>query len=283
MKRVVDLLLYSHLPLAGAAAGLTWATGELLHQRLPPTLPWLAGAATLALYNFDTLVPYKWRQPARTDRGRWLRRHPGLLLAVAGVGLVTALVLAWPLLDVRALGLLLPLVVLAGLYSVPVVPWRGRWLPLRDIPLLKGVLIAAVWAGVTVGLPALLGSPAADEGTLLIWLVRRFLLVFALSLAFDLRDMEKDRAAGTLTVPLLLGEGRTKWLAYGLLAVTPFFLPPDMPRGAALVMAGPVIAAAAFIGGARPGRADYYYAGLGDSILLLPAAAEWIIGNVLKH
>lgn len=283
MKKLFDLLLFSHLPLAAAAAGLTWTTGELLHQRLPPTLPWLAGAATLALYNFDALVPYKRHQPALTARARWLRRHERLLAALALLGGAGAAGLAWPLLRSGAgwqgLRLLLPLGVLAGLYSVPVLPWRGRLHPLRDVPMLKGVLIAAVWAGVTVELPALLGAPPAPHA-LGVLLARRFLLILALTLAFDLRDVAKDRAAGTLTVPLVLGPQRTRWLAWGLLALIPCLRPPDLPAAHGLLLAAPIGVAALFIGGARPDRPDYYYAGFGDGILLLPAVAEWIIGQL---
>lgn len=276
-------MLYGHLLLASAAASLTWATGQLLHQRLPPALPWLAGAATLALYNFDGLVPYKRRQlaAATTPRSFWLARHARTLRALALLGAGATLPLAAHLLLYApdAVRLLLPLGILAGLYSVPVVPWRGRWHPLRDMPLLKGVLIAAVWAGVTVQLPALLGQPAAPA-QLPVLLARRILFVLALSLVFDLRDQVKDRAAGTLTVPLLVGERRTRWLAWLLLAGAALLPLPDETGLRRLFVVTPLLGAAAVVAGARPGRSDYYYTVLADGVLLLPALAEWLSGMV---
>ncbi|MCP6134472.1 hypothetical protein NL393_35375, partial [Klebsiella pneumoniae] len=47
----------------------------------------------------------------------------------------------------------LHLVIVAGLYSVPIIPEREKYIPLRDIPLLKVFLIAYVWSAITVQLP----------------------------------------------------------------------------------------------------------------------------------
>ncbi len=279
LTAVLDFVLYGHLLLAAAAASLTWATGQLLGQQLPLGLPALAGAATLALYNFDGLVPYKRLQPAQTLRGRWLQTHVGMLRALAAVGVLVAAPLGWRLLrDTPDAWLkLAPLMALAGLYSVPIVPQNGQLRPLRDIPLAKGVLIAAVWTGVTVALPARLGTPPIELGALLILLTRRFLFVFALTLVFDLRDVEKDRAAGTRTIPLVLGSRRTRWLGWALLVGCALLKPLGLSGAETLVLGTPLLAAAVLVGGARPGRHDYYFAGLGDGTLLLPALAEWAL------
>ena len=279
VKKLLDFALYSHVLLATAAAGLTWATGALLGQQLPPTLPALAGAATLALYNFDSLVPYKRGRPAATARGQWLQAHPDLLLLLSTLGLLAALPLAWWLLRATpdAWLKLAPLVLLAGLYSVPVIPTARGWRPLRDVPLVKGLLIAAVWTGVTVALPARLGVPAVQLDPLLVLLARRFLFVFALTLVFDLRDVVKDAAAGTRTIPLVLGARRTRWLGWALLAACVLLRPAGLTNAAFLVLLLPLGAAAALLAGARPNRPDYYFAGFGDGTLLLPALAEWAV------
>ena len=96
--RLLNFVLYGHLLRAAAAAALTWTTGALLGQHLPMGLPGLAGAATLALYNFDGLVPYKRRQPAATGRGQWLQTHQRTLIALAALGVAVAAPLAWHLL-----------------------------------------------------------------------------------------------------------------------------------------------------------------------------------------
>jgi 4-hydroxybenzoate polyprenyltransferase len=276
---LLDFAFYSHLPLALAAASLTWTTSAFLGQHVPPGLPAMAGAATLALYNFDGLVPYKRGQPAQTARGRWLQTHPRTLAGLAAVGVGIAAPLAWQLLRATpdAWLKLAPLMALAVLYSIPIVPQGGRLRPLRDVPLAKGILIAAVWTGVTVALPARLGTPPVAPWALVVLLARRFLFVLALTLVFDLRDVEKDRAAGTRTVPLVLGARRTRWLGWVLLAGCALLKPVGLPLGVGLVLLMPLLAAGALLAGARPGRHDYYFAGLGDSTLLLPALAEWAV------
>lgn len=277
LVRLLHFVLYGHLLLAAAAAALTWATGALLGQHLPAGLPGLAGAATLALYNFDGLMPYKRRQPAGTGRGQWLRTHHRTLAALAVLGVGVAAPLAWHLLRTApdAWLRLAPLAALAVLYSVPIVPQNGRLRPLRDVPLAKGVLIAAVWTGVTVALPARLGAPAVGAAALGVLLARRFLFVLALTLVFDLRDIDKDAAAGTRTIPLVLGARRTRWLGWALLTGCALLRPAGLSGTDPLVLVLPLLAAAALLAGARPGRSDYYFAGLGDGALLLPALAEW--------
>ena len=275
LGRLLDAVLYSSTWLAAAAAAQTAAT---LHQ-WPPlgAASWrllaLVFAATLLVYNLDAALPYKHREPAGSSaRKAWQQRHRRALLALAAGAAAGAgyLFLAdgWA----RYLPLLLPLAGLALLYSWPLGRGAGRPRALREVPLLKGFLIAGVWTVVTAGLPALAGhhSLAAVGGLL----GQRFCLVLALTIVFDIRDYGRDRRAGTRTFPGALGVAGAKQLALALLATS---VGLGLARGAApLAVLLPALLSALVILSAEETRGDYFYALLTDGLLLVQAAAYFV-------
>ena len=275
LGRLLDAVLYSSAWLAAAAAAQTAAT---LHQWPPITVPGyrllaLVFAATLLVYNLDAALPFKHREPAGTSvRKAWQQRHRRLLLALAGGAAVVAgsffLADGWW----RYLPLLLPLAALALLYSWPLGRWPGRPRALREVPLLKGFLIATVWTAVTVGLPALvLHQPLAYFSGLL---GQRFCLIMVITIVFDIRDYGRDRRAGTRTFPGVLGVGRAKVLALVFLAASAAL---GLARGAApLAVLLPALLTAAVVAAADESRGDYFYALLTDGLLLVQALAYFV-------
>ena len=275
-QRAFDALLFSSVWLAGAAAAQTaasfrrWpaAAGGVSYRAVL-----LVFAATLLVYNLDAVLPFKHRQPAGTPgRKAWQQGHRRGLAGLAGLaGLVAGyLFLAdgwW-----RYLPALLPLAALALLYSWPLGRWRGRSRALREVPLLKIFLIAGVWSAITVGLPTLaLHRPLAEAAGLL---GQRFCLVLALAIVFDLRDLSRDRAAGTRTFPVVLGPARAKAVALAFLsgAMTMGFERGVPPLG--LLITG--LSAASVIIWADERRSDYFFALLADDVLLVPAVLYFL-------
>jgi len=79
---------------------------------------------------------------------------------------------------------------------------------LKDIPVMKNIVVAISWALVTTLLPAIhLANPA----TAAIIIVVYFMLIktFIDTILYDVRDVEGDRENGIKTMATLLGEGRT--------------------------------------------------------------------------
>ena len=276
--RGLDAVLFSSAWLAGAAAAQTAAS----FRRWPPAAGGVNGrvvalvfAATLLVYNLDAVLPFKHRQPAAgSGRKAWQQQHRRALAALAGAAALAAgyLFLAdgwW-----RYLPGLLPLTALALVYSWPLVRWNGRRRALREVPLLKGFLIAGVWSAITVGLPALaLHRPLAEALGLL---AQRFGLVLALTIVFDIRDLSRDRAAGTRTFPAVLGVAGAKAVALALLAaaMTLGYERGVPPLGLGLT----ALAAAAVILLAEERRSDYFFALLADGVLLVPAVL-YLVGR----
>ncbi|RZK51238.1 MAG: hypothetical protein EOO59_15335 [Hymenobacter sp.] len=178
---------------------------------------------------------------------------------------------AWLLLAggwLHYLPLLLPLAALALGYSLPLLPWRGRWWAVREVPLLKVFLIGGVWAAVTVSLPALaLHRPLAPLAGLL---AQRFCLVSGLAIVFDIRDFSRDRLTHLRTMPVVLGLRGAKTVALALLGLS---VAIGLGRGVPpLVVLLPSALAAWVIAVARDTRGDYFFALVADGVLLAQAA-----------
>jgi hypothetical protein len=109
------------------------------------------------------------------------------------------------------------LALLVGLYSLPVLPQVRK---LRNLGIIKILLVGFVWGGTTVVLPYL----AVEEN--LPWDVhvealQRLILVLVLMLPFEIRDMTVDDP-GLRTLPQRYGIHRTKIL--GGVAAMVFFM-----------------------------------------------------------
>ena len=276
LRRAFDALLFSSVWLAAAAAAQTaasfrrWPAAGGVNGRVVA----LVFAATLFVYNLDAVLPFKHWQPAGGSRRKaWQQQHRRALAGLAGTAALAAgyLFLAdgwW-----RYLPGLLPLTALALVYSWPLVRWQGQRRALREVPLLKGFLIAGVWSAITVGLPTLaLHRPLTEALGLL---AQRFGLVLAITIVFDIRDLSRDRAAGTRTFPVVLGVAGAKTVALASLAaaMTLGFERGVPPLGLGLT----ALAAAAVILLADERRSDYFFALLADGVLLVPAVLYFLV------
>ncbi|HEX8505410.1 MAG TPA: hypothetical protein VF630_08585 [Hymenobacter sp.] len=275
-RRGVNALLYSSAWLAAAAAAQTAVTFRQGPGAGPVSYPvlGLVFAATLLVYNLDAVLPFKHRQPAGTSgRKAWQQQHRrGLALLALSAALVAGVLFLaggwW-----RYLPGLLPLAALALLYSWPLARWGGRPRALREVPLLKVFLIAGVWSAITVGLPLLAAHRPLAVGAGL--LAQRFCLVLALAIVFDIRDLSRDRAAGTRTFPVVLGQAGAKAVAFVFLAAA---MALGWERGMPPLGLGLTGASAAFVVLlAHEGRSDYFFALLADGVLLVPAVAYFVL------
>ncbi|MCC3153679.1 hypothetical protein Q3A66_12340 [Hymenobacter sp. BT770] len=275
LGRLLDVVLYSSAWLAAAAAAQTAAT---LHQ-WPPIGPsgyrlvTLVFAATLLVYNLDAALPFKHREPAgNSARKAWQQRHRLLMLGLAGTAALVAGFFFFADGWWHYLPLLAPLGALALLYSWPLWRWHGRPRALREVPLLKGFLIATVWTAVTVGLPALVLHHSVAT---VAWLMgQRFCLIMVIAIVFDIRDYGRDHRAGTRTFPGVLGVGAAKRLALGFLVAS---VVVGLARGASpLAVLLPAVLTAVVVNAAAETRSDYFYALLTDGLLIVQAAAYFV-------
>ncbi len=267
------LLIFSNIYIALAAVALTYETYALLGGA-PRShgLAALVFCATLFVYNLDRLVSLSREDAVEiTERHRWIRARKKLLWPLVGVAAVGgAASLFFVPLDV--LWGLVPLGVISLAYSLPVMIGAGRTWRLKDIPGLKIFLIALVWGSVTVVLPALNAGVDVFGRDAILALIERVIFIFAITLPFDVRDLERDRQAGLHTLPMTLGPSNTRWLAVGLMGV--FCAVSAFHYG--LSWAGPTVPmlsngvlTAVLLWFSNESHQELYYVGLLDGTMLL--------------
>lgn len=215
-KQVFDFYINASIHVALAVASMTWITYLKLGVPVDSNLLCFVFFASITGYNF-----VKYFGLAKFHH----RRLAGWLQSIQIFSLISFLLLLY-------FALQLPLTILfyiaifgcvTFLYAVPFLPkhiFVDKQKNLRSIGGLKVYVIATVWAGVTLFLPLLNDGQPIDMD---VWLTafQRFILVIALMLPFEIRDLQYD-SLKLSTIPQKIGIKKTKVI--GLLLMILFFL-----------------------------------------------------------
>lgn len=141
--------------------------------------------------------------------------HIFLYAVVAGIG---GLYCFWKIDTLLKILLFVPALISLG-YVLPIFGKNRR---LRDFNHIKIFLIAIVWAWITVvmvGVEAQGWQMSLQSKSIWILALERTLFIFAITLPFDIRDLEVDAQNGVRTIPAQIGAKNAKKLAYFLLLV----------------------------------------------------------------
>ena len=209
-KSVLDFLLFSNIFISLCAVAQALVTYQLLNVKPEKYILALLFFATLAQYNFSILLskPVK-PQNSPFRRVRWIFSHYQLMITLTIVAILSLIPLVF-LLSVPSQILLIFLGVLSVAYALPIFSFHDKRFGLRNIPGIKLFLIAMVWSLSTVLLPIVemettVGFAVSSRETILL-VTKRFLLVVAITIPFDIRDLFQDRSSALKTIPVLLGE-----------------------------------------------------------------------------
>jgi 4-hydroxybenzoate polyprenyltransferase len=260
-----------HLYGAAGIAAFGWSLARRAGFAPGRLLPlWLAGA--LVVYNLDRLR----RDPAdlenTPERVKWhgLLRGWSWLLAACGVFVLVL----WPLcMGNGALLLLTALALVLSLsYSFPLLGLR-----LKDVPVLKTLFAPMVVLAAVLAPPILLQGLEFNRPLLLAAVWSWSLLMFNMVLC-DLRDIDGDRAAGTRSLPVLLGARRTQgllWLLIALGVVCAVMRGWSILAWVTPALLGPLALAA------HRRHTEAFYEWLAEGTLFLPALVD--LGRHLAH
>lgn len=204
-------LLYTHFFLATAAIGMQYATMYWLQLFNAKSIYLLVFTffATLFAYN----VPVVMRRAVITDQDRfvWTEQHHALLRILAVISLSVCLYLFIKLASLSLVFLLFPSALFAVLYSIPILQKRS----LNSLSYLKTFIVAGVWTLVTFYMPFAVAEISTEGHTLLA--LQRLVLFVILVLPFEVRDIEKDKGMGVVTLATTLGEWKVRYLGLFLL------------------------------------------------------------------
>lgn len=199
--KLFSFLIHSNLFIGLAAAGLAFQTR--IEFGLPAAFkPYLLLMffATFFDYNLHRLNTFVFHRDAlQNPKHRWLRENTWLfftMCAISFIGFAATLFFA----KTEVLLTLLPFALITFFYSFPFYAGKSKQYRLRDIPYFKNILIATVWAGSSTLLPFVESEVHIPLNSVAALFALRFLLIFAVSIPFDLRDADNDKKQGLKTI-----------------------------------------------------------------------------------
>ena len=194
--------------MALAVVALQWISAAYLNISISNTVLLFAFFGTLSCYN---LIKYG----VEVEK---YREGDSIELKIVGILSIICLLASiyiifgfqwqsWILLGVLLLMILL--------YILPIFPDEKN---LRSLGIIKVLLVALIWTGMTVYLPVLEGNIPIDWDVLTLS-AQRFLMVIALIIPFEIRDVHYDPPE-IKTIPKRIGIIRTKLLGIFLIIIT---------------------------------------------------------------
>ncbi len=264
IRSFFKFLLYSNLFIAACAIALCLQTFAIQEGAVSWWLIAEIFFATQCIYALHRLVSLKRLEPALlNERFRNIKALRGLIATLFILSVVLGGVAFWFLQRSTQWALVLPAILSLG-YVLPF--WKNK--RLRDFHFIKIFLVAGVWAYVSVFLPAMELGLDLDWSLYLIFSERAF-FVFAITLPFDIRDMEIEKANGVKTIPALIGAKNSIYLGLLLLLIWGLGNYYLYPMYTASLMLGLGLITGMVIAFSYPRKADWYYTGLLDGMMLL--------------
>jgi len=236
----------------------------------------LVGLGAWVAYLLDRLV-----DPPRKGAGvLWARRHRGVSWVACLLSVAAGVWVFLTKLPPRAEWAILVAGALAAGYALPCWGWRGRWRSLREVPYMKSVWVALAWALATGMAPVLAAGASWATATGLA--IDRFLFTWVAAIAFDVRDLSRDRRDGIQTIPMRLGVMGTLLLCWGILAFFVWHVSQTTPLdgGQRLAMVLPALLQGVWLLGLNKKRTDAYYSVGVDGWVALQALALWVAINL---
>ena len=213
--KCLRMLILSNVFIALAAVFLSIETQILLGLEaiVSPSVVMIF-FATMFVYNLPRLIKLiNNMNELLKGKDYWVVKHKYLYFVLTGISL-TGIFLSIIHTNLFAFTALLPFIIITLFYSLPLTKKTAFLFSLREIPYLKIFLIAIVWSGVTVVVPAIESDLTCTVRDIILLITERFLFVFAITIPFDIRDMEADHKSGLKTIPLKIGEKNAEILSF---------------------------------------------------------------------
>lgn len=223
---VVQVFVYSSLYLSVAGMAMVYISCLLHDLPFDPVAAAILMLVVFAVYNLNRKTDEDEDAINHAERYAFTKEYETVLFRSAIGAYVIALCLAaiqgFDSLFVTTIPLIAGIV-----YSVPLLPARFGFRRLKEVPLMKSLVVAFSWAVPPALLPACHAGLSAGAATCIAGIFF-FFLVFINTVVFDIRDVEGDLASGIKTLPTILGSERTLYLLTAM----------NVTIGAALVLAG---------------------------------------------
>ncbi len=210
VREIGEFLLYSSLFLGAAAVGMAYTSCFIQGIAWTGTVAAVMFLIVFSVYNLNRKTDEAEDQLNHERRFRITKKFERLLFAAALVAYLTAFTIA--ALHGAAAFCVAAVPLLSGIfYSVPILPRSWRYRRLKEIPLMKNLVVSGAWGLSFSLLPVYLSGSAPGTATLVTFMFI-FSWTFVASVLPDIRDRAGDSATGVATIPVLVGVAKSRVL-----------------------------------------------------------------------
>lgn len=219
--------------------------------------------AVFFVYTLQRLFTVLYADSIKSERDFWYRKHQNklifLLLVAALIVSILFFIFFMPVFFFLLLALFLSMLYYLGPY------------PLKHVAGIKNFVIGFVWALVCVFIPTQINTAFFVSRNNLLFFLQLFCFISAVSIPFDIRDMDYDKENRIKSLPVVFGMRNSKCVAVFLLMIVvmiSLFFPSGFSNPLFLVYAS--LAGILVVIFSAPMRHPYYFSLLADGCLFLP-------------
>jgi 4-hydroxybenzoate polyprenyltransferase len=202
---------YSQWIIAAGAAAQCFET--VIRLGLQHINPWFYVLVfTCPLLQYMVHFRFFTKRKPINDRQQFFADHKNFLWVQFALGAILFSVSFF----IVGFSIIIPLAVLglfAAAYSFFLLKPRQHGL-FRYSGLFKILTLTVTWAGVTGVLPVVASQQNTADAHFLFHFAMRWLMMLAICLPFDVRDVERDKRNGTITIPAIIGKKNAFTVCY---------------------------------------------------------------------
>jgi 4-hydroxybenzoate polyprenyltransferase len=204
---LIHFLMFSSLFVGIAGSGMIYVAAFIQGVPCGPVPIAIMFLIGFSVYNLNRKTDEAEDAINRADRYSFTKKFEKHLFVSALVTYGIAVGIAVLYGVIATLVVLIPLI--AGiLYSIPCLPPATGYRRLKEIPVVKNLVVGLAWGSTLTFIPLLVtNSPVTPIS--LVTLVFFFTYAFIASTLPDIRDREGDAQAGVKTIPVMIGEEKT--------------------------------------------------------------------------
>ena len=203
---------------------IKWNSGTVEYFTTKPDIIFIffVFSATFFVYNFHAFANHLLIEPSRhffhlLDNRVSLAQRISLLTGLTG----TAITFFFISRSAQVLSLLLGFITLA--YTLPILKVKGKRKRLREISYVKILTISLIWSLITVAMPVAAQNLSLPITFFFLLFIERMLFIYSITIPFEIRDMEREKMIGVMTIPSIHGVKNSKKLGYLLLIIFTLF------------------------------------------------------------
>ena len=279
LKNASNFLLFSNLYVAIPVSAISCISYFIFNLPINYKLLLFIYCSTLFIYNLHRIVGLSQiDERSLSARHVWAKKYKSFLFFLIVLSGSSALVLALILGTSFIAPISIPTLIALG-YSMPIVKRKGKYWRLRDVPFAKVFLISITVSYVSVYLPVFESFELYTQPELFYYFLSRCFFIFAITIPFDIRDLEFDKGSSLNTIPMMMGMDKAKQLSLLSLACFSFIVMILFSQSAYMSVAH--LVAAIFSGWVitlcKKDSSEYYYSFLVEGTMLVLFGLVWIV------